>query len=119
MASLALQDTCASRLASKQNLAPASDSEVGDSVVVVGQGIEELLADVSPPTKALDVSWQEQLVLNLDDGPSLILGPIPIERRVPITRGDVNREVEVQERVRLEMERAQALFAGAFSCDEW
>ena len=57
--------------------------------------------------------------LNLDDGPSLILGPVPLERRVPITRGDVQREVEVKLRMRIEIERAHELFAAAFASEEW
>jgi len=73
-----------------------------------------------PPSSETERAQQEpEPVLNLDDGPALILGPVPIERRVPITCGDVQREVEVKLRVRREMERAQELFATAFASEEW
>ena len=38
--------------------------------------------------------------LNLDDGPPYLLGPVPLEHRYPLTRGDASREAQMRERLR-------------------
>jgi hypothetical protein len=38
--------------------------------------------------------------LNLDDGPPYLLGPVPLEHRYPLTRGDASRESQMRERLR-------------------
>jgi len=54
---------------------------------------------------------KEQLLqqLNLDDGPTYELGPVPIERRTPLTRGDALRESIISERIKREEQRMKLM----------
>ena len=56
-------------------------------------------------------------MLNLDDGPPYLLGPVPIEHRYPLTRGDASREAQMRERLRREAKRMEQQFESGFGAE--
>ena len=76
-------------------------------------GMREIRELLEPDFSRRDMPlFLEQL--NLDDGPAHPLGPVPIERRTPLTRGDASREAQMRERIRLETKRMEMMFVDGF-----